>query len=483
MTRPTNPTVRCPHPPSHCGRAESLKIYPAFSLSAVTLNAFLAEVGSDDDSVVGYPKMFHPSGAGVAEGDRVKWVVAAVTTDAGCELDGVVDESMVAWTTSSTMVESLTVNSTTATSSTRSTAVTSNMGEELVLAAFFTFTTPTLNSARVQLCYKHQLEPYHLHPSITLRTRQLVSATIRELGTEQTLMSITNSPQAVAFVAHGGMEGDRYKWVQTTGSTSSEAMFDSCAEWVDPAAGSSIGVATGFYQEALFTFSESASNLMLCYGPGSELFAPYPEVTMQVITPIVSAASVTHVLVGRDTTVRLVGTFGLTSGDAMKLAENADRDCEGDPAGGDATVFYPDGTNTGLTGPALGTSDITLYVSERTQENQPFKLCYRFGAAGSWELFDNISWEAYEVTVVSVHNGDGSPAAGQLLDFTFSGTGIVDGGDTKSIPARGIRQYYIMTIVAAEVGRTKSCVATMCHKRRQSVFRTGRYDDKPWRWI
>lgn len=401
------------------------------------LDGFAAEAGSNDDSVVGYPKTFHPSGSGVAEGDMAKWVLASVSTDAGCEPDGVVEERIVEWTTHTPVLEPMagnttTTDSTVATSTERSAATTSSLlvGEQLVLSSTFTFTTPTFGSATVQLCYKHQDEPYHLHPSITLRTRQLLSATIRELGTEQVLTAITNSPQLVAFVAIGGMEGDRYKWVAAAGSSTTEGLFDICAETVDPAAGSLVGVAAGFYQEASFTFTEPISGLLLCYAPGSEPFMPYPEITMDVLAPIISSANTTHVIAGRSTTIRLIGTFGLTSGDALKLADNADGDCDGEAAGGDEAMFYPDATVSGVSGPTLGTSTISIYVSDRTEENRPYKLCYRFGATGVWALFDEVSFEAYQISGVSVDNGDGSPAAGDALDFMFSGTGVVDGGES-----------------------------------------------------
>ena len=418
----------------HYHRAESSKIYPSFTLTAVALAEFSAATGSNDDSVAGYPKAFYPTGSGIAEGDQAKWVAASVTNDAGCNLDGVVDESSVTWTAGLAAATPSTLNvSTSSISSSTSTSFSGSTGEELILASSFTFLTPTLGSARVKLCYKHRSEPYHLHSTMTLRTRQLVSAAIRELDVAQTLVSITNSPQAISFVAHGGMEGDRYKWVATISGTSEKNDFDLCAKGVGPAAGSSIGVAMGFYQVATFMFSVPASDLMLCYAPGSEPFMPYPSISMGVLDPVISSASATHVIVGRDSTVRLVGTFGLTSGDAVKLAQNKDGDCEGDPAGGDGAIFYPDRTAPGLTKSTLGTSEVTLSVSDRTEDNQPFKICYRFGEKGVWELFDNVSFEAYEVTGVSVKNSGGSLAAGMLLDFTFSGTGIVNGGNIESV--------------------------------------------------
>lgn len=370
-----------------------------------------------------YPKTFHPSGPGVAEGDTAKWVLDPA--DAGCEADGVVDEAVVEWITS-TPLQVTTENATTENSTWSAESLLP------VLLSTFTFTTPTFSSARVQLCYKHQDEPYHLHPSITLRTRKLLSATIRELGTDQALKSITNSPQAIAFVAVGGMEGDRYKWVATTTSSTSENLIGLCADDMDPAAGSSVGVSAGFYQEASFTFSEPASGLMICYAPGSEPFMPYPGITMRVLAPTISSANTTHVIVGRSTPVRLIGTFGITSGDALKLANNADGDCTGKAAGGDEAVFYPDATEAGFSGTELGTSTISIRVSDRTEENRPYKLCYRFGAMGAWELFDNVSLEAFEITGVTVNGGDGSPAAGDSLEFSFSGTGIVDGGKIGS---------------------------------------------------
>lgn len=404
------------------------------------LAEFSAAAGSDGDSVVNYPKTFHPVGSGIAEGDKAKWVLASVSTDAGCETGGVVNESSVEWSIFSPALEpgganTTGVDVTTSASSGGSTAAASSSpGEKLVLSSTFTFTIPTFNSARVQLCYKHQDEPYHLHSGITLRTRKLLSASIRELGTEQALTSIMISPQPVAFVAIGGMEGDRYKWASSTGSSSSVTLYDLCDESVNPAAGSSIGVATGFYQEASFTFSEPASGLLLCYAPGSEPFMPYPEMTMEVLDPIITAANTTYVVAGRSTTIRLIGTFGLSSGDALKLADNNDGDCSGDPAGGGDTVFYPDATEQGYSGPTLGTSTITLYVSDRTEEDRPYKLCYRFGAAGAWELFDTVSIEAYEITGVTADNGGGSPVAGQALAFLFSGTGITDGGEKLPLP-------------------------------------------------
>ncbi|CAN0562115.1 unnamed protein product, partial [Ectocarpus sp. 12 AP-2014] len=175
---------------------------------------------------------------------------------------------------------------------------------------------------------------------------------------------------------------------------------------------------------------------MLCYAPGSEPFMPYPNITMEALAPVISTANTTHVIAGRSTTIRLIGTFGLTSGDALKLADNADGGCEGNAAGGDEAEFAPDTTVLGSSGPALGTSTITLYVSDRTEENRPYKLCYRFGAAGVWELFESVSLEAYEVTGVSVDNdGEGSPTAGDALQFSFSGTGIVDGDLAKWVGA------------------------------------------------
>lgn len=400
---------------------------------------FSAAAGSDDDSVVGYPKTFYSVGYGITEGDKTKWVLASVSTDEGCETNGVVDESLVAWSTVTQASARVGGNTTTAevltsTSSETWTAATLSPGHELVLSSTFTFTTPTYHSARVQLCYKHQNEPYHLHPGVTLRTRKLLSASVRELGTEQALTSITNSPQLVAFVAIGGMEGDRYKWVPSAGSSTSDTLYELCDDSVSPAAGSSVGVASGFYQEAPFTFSEPASGLLLCYAPGSEPFMPYPEMTMEVLDPVITTANTTHVVAGRSTVVRLIGTFGLTSGDALKLVDNNDGGCSGDPAGGDDRVFYPDATEPGFSAQTLGTSTTTMYISDRTEEDRPYKLCYRFGAAGAWELFDTVSLEAYEITGVTADKGGGSPVAGEALQFIFSGTGIMDGGEKLSLP-------------------------------------------------
>lgn len=346
-------------------------------------------------------------------GDQAKWVSASVASDADCESETLANASYVLSIQHGPEV----------------TPVETGGEGEYLLGASFTFLTPTIGAAKLQLCYKHQQEPYHLHADMTLGVRQLVSADIRALGVSQTLSAIAYSPQPIAFTAYGGREGDRYKWVQpptlldTTGQ-------DTCAEGtVEPAAGSSVGVAAGFYQEAHFNFSEPASNLILCYGPGVEPYVAYPHITMEVFSPVISAANRTHVLVGRSAYVRLVGTFGMTSGDALKFAANGDGDCNGVAAGGDGEIFSPYATTRGLTGPNTGTSDVVLFASERTEDSRPYKLCYRFGSDGAWEMFDTVSWEAFEITSVAVNIGDGSPATGDVLDFTFVGTGVVDGGE------------------------------------------------------
>lgn len=393
-------------------RTESFKIYPSFLLEAVTLSSFSAASGSDDDSVVGYPKIFHPEGPGVLAGDQAKWVGASVISDADCDSERLADASMVVSAEHPILVES--------------------DAKELMLQASFILTSPTIGGTKLRLCYKHQIEPYHLHAHMMLGARQLVSASVRALGVSKSLSSITNAPQPISFVAYGGMAGDRYKWVSSAGNgLSGSKILDSCKDEVEPAAGSSVGVTAGFYQEGDFTFTEAASALILCYGPGAEPYMVYPTVNMEVYSPSITSANRTHVLVGRPTNVRLVGTFGITAGDALKLVGNADGDCGGDAAGGDKAVFHPYATTRGRTEADTGTSDIVLLVSDRTEENRPFKLCYRFGAEGVWEMFDTVSFEAFEVTSVYVDIGDGSPAAGDLLDFSFIGTGVVDRGSMR----------------------------------------------------
>lgn len=390
---------------------ESFKVYPSFTLEAVSLVSFSAKSGSDDDSVVGYPKIFTPEGPGVLAGDQAMWVGTSIVADAHCESEALANASFVV-------------------SAEDPLALESSMAET-VLEASFSFTSPTIGATKLKLCYKHQVEPYHLHTDFTLGTRHLVSASIRALGIMQTLSAITHSPQPIAFTVYGGMEGDQYKWVQPTHTDTAGATI--CGEEVGPAAGSSVGVAAGFYQEAYFTFSEPASNLILCYGPGAEPYMGYPTVTMEVLSPVISTANRTHLIVGRPAYIRLVGTFGITSGDAVKLASNEDGDCEGDAAGGDGEVFSTYATFPGLTESTTGTSYVIMFVSERTDENRPYKLCYRFGEDGAWEMFETVSLEAFEVTSVYVDVGNGSPAAGDLLDFTFVGTGVVDGGERMDV--------------------------------------------------
>lgn len=384
---------------------------------SIVLQTFAAEAGSDDESVVGYPKTFHPDGPGVEAGDRAKWVDSSVSTDEGCEAHTKANEALV----SAVLGQSDDEAGSASPAHTR-------------FQASFVFSEPTLAASHLQLCYKHQDEPYHLHAEITLRTRQLLAANVRAVGLKNALTAIVGSPQPVSFTAHGGMEGDRYKWVQAAQDSPGtvSAAVTSCDESMEPAAGSDIGVSLGFYQEASFTFSAPASGLILCYAPGDEPFVAYPNITMDVLAPSIVASNQTHLIVGKSVSVRLVGTFGLTSGDAVKLAENAEGDCHGSPAGGDSAIFYPHGLGLGLTGTSTGTSDVTLLVSQRTESNRPYKLCYRFGASGRWEMFDEVALEAFEVTSAYVDGtGDGYPASGELLSFTFGGTGVLDGGEKR----------------------------------------------------
>ncbi|CAM9252504.1 unnamed protein product, partial [Discosporangium mesarthrocarpum] len=423
---------------------EALKIYPSFTLSAIMLLSLSADKGSDDTSVVGYPKVYFAAGPGVESGDRVKWVSESVVTNDGC---GASDSDNLA----GGLEDASTVDYFMTTSSVSD--------PNTILSVSFTFTKATIGDGHLNLCYRHGDEPFKLHRAHTMKIRQLLTAEVRTLGTQQVLHAVVSSPQYVSFTAHGGKEGDRYKWVTPSGGPFLGTIAD-CADEADPAAGSSVGVAVGFYHEAIFVFSEAASDLMLCYGPGAEPFMAYPETTMSVVAPTITSTNRTHVIAGKSAAIQLVGTFGLTSGDALKLAENSAGDCTGDPAGGDGAVFTPFATTSGLS-TKTGTSQVILLVSDRSDQDRPYQLCYRFGKEGPWELFDLVSWEAFEVATVSVDISEGLPAAGNPMEFTFEGTGVSNGdmakwvsstvaGDDECAAAEGVSGSSVSTIAGGK---------------------------------
>ncbi|CAM9132571.1 unnamed protein product [Choristocarpus tenellus] len=420
---------------------ESLKVYPSFTLTAIMMESFRAEEGANDNSVVGYPKVFWVDGPGIQAGDRAKWIPDTYTTNAGCgEGDsdnlggGLVNASYVVSSASGRIMED---------------------GSKQDLYVSFTFAKPTIGNAGLKLCYKHGDEPYRLYEGQTMQVRQLLKASVRTIGMEQVLHAVVDSPQYVSFTAHGGMEGDRYKWVTPSGGMGTGTFAD-CANGIAPGAGSSVGVAEGFYHEASFLFKEVTSDLMLCFGPGAEPFMAYPGISMNVVAPSITTANRTSIVTGKAAAVRLVGTFGMTSSDALKFAENDAGDCAGSPAGGDGAVFSPSITTQGLS-TATGTSEVMLVVSERSEKDQPYKLCYRFGKEGAWKMFDALFWDAYEVTGVKVDISSGVPSVRDSMEFTFDGTGI-ENGDTAKWVTSDVTQDSDCTISEGIAGSSAAVV-------------------------
>jgi len=368
---------------------ENPKFYPDITLTLKGFGELRAVVGSNVTAVVGVLKRFDLIGGQIAAGDQAKYV-SSVTTDADCEQPGLNTSSVVYGYGSNNRVE-------------------------------FDFTVPSADEQSWSLCYKFQNEPYKLYSEYAIRVNELGKVT----GMIES-HAMTNAPQKIDFIGSGVTELDKAKFVTAAdAATSCDASL--------PAAGSdSYSVVEN---SVTATFTESAEGLVLCYKFGYEPYAPYPAYTITPLAPEIASASVSDIVVGQSKLVKMRGTFGVTTADAIKFVPNDASDCEthtGEGSDNDSratVVFTPSNlTRSSVTTTpadmAGGTAFFTLETADGVEDTEPILLCYRFGPVGTiYSFFPSLSIVSREIEYISV-NMEHLSTIGTEVEFEFHGAGL-----------------------------------------------------------
>ena len=374
---------------------EEPKLYPEFSIKVKTLGHVLAVRGSNSSAVAYSTKTFLLSGGQVEAGDRIKWV-EGIDNDAGCSGDSISGGMLNA----SVLLADYTVS--------------------------FDFTSPSPDNSYFFLCYAFQNEPYKLYQGKALRVNALNLID----GMNET-HAIMNTAQPIGFLGSGITDLDTVKFV---------SYHQSCD---DPDAfGAGSGEGKVFRATSSVTFTEAEENLVLCYRFAEEPYARFEMYKLTSVAPEVQKSSVSVVVAGQKSTVKLVGSFGISFGDSIKFVSNAASNCQegamGEGPDNDAratTIFTPTNVTRSLDAsqPSRGSSHFELETTEGYSIDMPLLLCYRFGPAPTnYSFFPLISLKSKEIIRILVDMSVLSQL-GEMVEFTFDGFGIEDKDSAKFV--------------------------------------------------
>jgi hypothetical protein len=227
---------------------------------------------------------------------------------------------------------------------------------------------------------------------------------------------------------------------------------------------------SGQFLEATFTLNSTTTNTTtavatttayrkLCYGFAGEPLVLYPDVTIQIVppfaayTPATAVGGTFYAIQNVPTDFKLTGTFGLTTGNALKLVPGGSLNCSVPAAGSQQQLSEPAGANvsSSVLTPAAGSAVYTLQLSEVNAANRPYAVCLRFGRGDSapWILFETIrvavtTVDSATITVSSTAAAAaaaaataerGAPAAPVTASFVFSGSALSTGDTVKFVDA------------------------------------------------
>jgi hypothetical protein len=226
---------------------------------------------------------------------------------------------------------------------------------------------------------------------------------------------------------------------------------------------------SGQFFEATFTLNSTTNSTTnaattaayrkLCYGFAGEPLVLYPDVSVQIVppfaayTPFTAVGGTFYAIQNVLTDFKLTGTFGLTTGNELKLVPGGSLNCSVPAAGGQLQLLEPASANvsTSALTPAAGSAVYTLQLSEVNADSRPYAVCLRFGRGDSapWLLFENIrvavtTVNSATITVSSTAAAAaeaaatadrGAPVAPVTATFVFSGSALSTGDTIKFVDA------------------------------------------------
>jgi hypothetical protein len=199
----------------------------------------------------------------------------------------------------------------------------------------------------------------------------------------------------------------------------------------------------------------AAAYRKLCYGFAGEPLVLYPGISVQIVppfaayTPSTAVGGAFYAVQNAPTDFKLTGTFGLTTGNELKLVPGGSLNCSVPAAGGQLQLLEPVSTtvSASVLAAAAGSAVYTLQLSEVNAGSRPYAVCLRFGRGEStpWTLFETIrvavtTVSSATITVISTAAAAttverGAPAVPVTASFVFSGSALSTGDAAKFVDA------------------------------------------------
>ncbi|OWZ15209.1 hypothetical protein PHMEG_00011191 [Phytophthora megakarya] len=377
---------------------ESYWLYSSVTITVKEITALLDYMFQDiadlgGVATIGHEKQWKPVGSGIQKGDSVKIVSQSVTSSIDCGNDG---------TNIATGTSVMTV------------------GSKLIFSGTTT-AIPASTSDVYHLCYRFQDEPFSYIRDFTFKTYGITG-----LDHSVVLVSASTTVQVNGFRIS---DKDEMGW--TTSTTNCSTMIDRT---------------TVSGAKSNIRFSNSYSNLFLCYSFNHQPFDVFKTVTLSVVKAEIWTPQTISIIADQTTDIDVSGTFGITQGtDQIAWIPSDVADCSSD-----TIATYAHILQTSITSVTKSQSTVshvgaasfhTKYVAPSsgnevvaTDSISTWKLCYRFGNTPNYLMFGNVVCTVLNVVEVELMSLQ-STTTGAVMKFEFGGVGLQDFDSVKWVDA------------------------------------------------
>ena len=417
---------------------EPYKMHPEFTLTVSELLGVGATAGDNFSTVVHQSKNFAFVGAGVGDGDKVRFISGS--NHSAIDLNCLTDPRAGGMVGASVTDNELTV-----------TGPSGNFANEVT---FMLRSNPT---EPFRLCYKFGDEPYRLYPIFTIESRHVLRV--------QTIVgapnvAVVNAPKTYYFVGTGQQNAvDVVKIVGATVTDDAGCATYNIPVTTDGGSGgpitsaitsSSVGVDGNLEVSASITLTFLTESPFdpwrLCYKFHNEPFKLYSGLTFSARrVAYITASSGSSTLfvanhrVGKEWSVY---GYGLREGDKLKWVPNtvtSDLECgvgsaNAQAIAGTGVVSNQLVVRTFATLGLVNSVPVELIISSATSHGGPLVLCYQFEDE-PYKLYSDIQVNVAVLTNLTVNVGSVTQiVVGASKTITLSGVGLNTGDQFKYVP-------------------------------------------------
>ena len=203
----------------------------------------------------------------------------------------------------------------------------------------------------------------------------------------------------------------------------------------------------------------------LCYYHGQETaYTAYSNFTVNVVPPVISTASTLSFVSGVPKSIRLTGSFGVTTNDVAKLLPQNATSCLDD-----GVEFIPENASLQADEPMSGSVDLLLDIGS---VSLPWFLCYRFGWS-EYISFREFSFFGHVLESMMILSEEVDEEQ-TTIQMEMRGVGIADGDLAKwvslSCEEEGISETEIMDDIATFTFEGSVTDLMLCYKFNEEPY-------------